>query len=832
MSIELDSFLPLVIKPGRYADNELNSVRKGWSDVDVHFLLAFPDTYEIGMSNLGSRILYHVLNSREDTLCERVYAPWVDMEGEMRKRFVPLFSLESRRPASEFDVVGFTLQYELLYTNVLNMLDMAGIPLRSSERTDQNPLVIAGGPCTSNPEPLADVIDAFCIGDGEDVVGELVEVVKAAKQSGCSRQSLLTEVANLEGVYVPQYSFDDKPIRRRMVSELLEDHFPVQHVVPFCEIVHDRLTVEIMRGCSRGCRFCHAGIIYRPVRIRPVDQVLRLCRQGISQTGWEELSLISLSPCDYPHLEPVVERLNWIFQGQGVGISLPSLRGDALTDRLAGALKEVRKSGLTLAPEAGSDRLRRVINKELDEGKVLESVEIAFRNGWNHVKLYFMIGLPTETDQDLQAIVDLVHRIKGRAKGKKLKISLSPFVPKPQTPFQWEAADDLAELRRKSLFISNCLRSRSIQLNWRDPHVSFLETVFARGDRELGAALVRAWELGNRFDEWTEEFDWERWEQAFDETGIDPHTYTGSFEEDAPLPWDHISFVSRSFLKREHQKALRAEASGDCMQGCLGCGSCEGRRRDQSVMPEPVSNSSSSYGRHPRRVAKPLPLSKIRLRVKMAKRQKVRFTSHLDTTRAVLRSIRRADIPVAYSEGFNPRPKVAFGPPLPLGMTSSAEYFDIQLDAPFSGNFASMLEAHLPDAFEILDVWPLYSKVDSLNQSLVAETVSVWLDDAAPDDLHRRIDELLARETIEIVRTKDDTTKVVDIRKGIVNISLHDHNRIQMTLVRGTWGKVRPKEVVREILEIEDRQLIFLMERVEQYMSEGTTLVSPSGGGL
>lgn len=602
MTIEnqLEKLLSRVSKPTRYIGNEYNSIRKDLDNIRVHIALAFPDVYEVGMSHLGIKILYHLLNEYPDIYAERVYAPWVDFEDLMRKEGVPLFSLESKTPISQFDFLGFTLQYELSYTNIVNMLELSNVPIFSRERNDSHPFVIAGGPCAFNPEPLADIIDFFVIGEAEEAILEVIDLYKDFMERGESRQKFLCNVAWIPGVYVPSlysasYNSDGtissivpikdhipKRVQKRVIQNLDNVYYPTKFIVPYMDIVHDRASLEIFRGCTRGCRFCQAGMIYRPVRERSVGRLEKLAKDIISSTGYGEISLLSLSSSDYSDLKRLAELLTESFRESKVGLSLPSLRIDAFSLGLAEKVQEIRKSGLTFAPEAGTQRLRDVINKGVTEEDLLSSVRDAFALGWNKVKLYFMIGLPTETDEDIKgiselahAVVDVYRQVNGHTKGLTVTVSTSTFVPKPFTPFQWESQITLEEIYERQNLLKKLLRkNRNISYRWHDGKLSLLEAVFSRGDRRLGNVLKIAHEKGCKFDSWDEFFNFDKWMSAFEEAEIDPDFYAyRKRSESEKFPWEIIDAgIDRKFLLRELERAKRGQITPDCRISCYGCG--------------------------------------------------------------------------------------------------------------------------------------------------------------------------------------------------------------------------------------------------------------------
>ncbi len=600
LSQKIEKILQEVQKPGRYVGGELNSIIKDKEKIDVRYAFCFPDTYEIGMSHLGMKILYSVVNRLDYAWCERVFAPDVDMEEKMRENGIKLWALESGDPLDKFDMLGFTLQYELSYSNILNMLDLAGIPLYSKDRTELVPLVVAGGPCACNGEPIADFIDIFMLGDGEETTVQLVDLIRKHKKLGSPKIELLREVAQLKGFYVPafydiEYNEDGtiksvtnketapEKATKAVVEDMDKVYYPESFVVPSIEVVHDRVTAEIFRGCIRGCRFCQAGFLYRPIREKSPEVVEEQCRTLCESTGYDEISLCSLSTSDYTGLQPLLtSMLKWTTE-ENINVALPSLRVDNFSDELMEKLTEVRRSSLTFAPEAGTQRLRDAINKNVTYDDVMKTVNMAFSGGWTAVKLYFMIGLPTETLDDVAGIAQLGQQVVGefyrnpdrpKGKGVQVSISASSFVPKPFTPFQWEPQDTMEQLEEKQKHLYASVTTKKIRISTHLTPTSFLEGVFARGDRRLSRALELAWKKGCKFDSWDDHFDFEKWMEAFDEAGLDPSFYANRRRDfDEILPWDHLDYgISKKFLMNENKKAHESVTTPHCRIKCAGCG--------------------------------------------------------------------------------------------------------------------------------------------------------------------------------------------------------------------------------------------------------------------
>lgn len=815
----IDAILPRVAKPARYMGGELNSICKPPEEVSVRIALAFPDVYEVGMSNLGLRILYSVLNDEPGVAAERTFAPASDMEEEMRAASIPLFSLETSRPIRDFDMVGFSLAYEMSYTTVLNMLDLAAIPILARDRGAGDPIVIAGGHCATNPEPMADFIDAFVIGDGEEVIREISsqfsvlssQLGREAEGRG-RRAERLAALAGIEGVYVP--SLPKGRVQGRVVLDLENAHFPESLIVPYTEAVHDRVALEIMRGCSRGCRFCQAGMITRPVRERSLGKLCEQAQTLLDNTGYEEIALTSLSSADHSNINELVHSLIDAHEANKVGISLPSLRADAKCVALAAEIQRVRKSGLTFAPEAGTQRLRDVINKNVTEQDLLGAVEAAVESGWRRVKLYFMIGLPTETDEDIEGIGELVRRVIDVARAHRtqltVNVTISPFVPKPHTPFQFRPMASLEELERKIGLLRPMLRAKNIALSWHDPQCSRIEAALARGDRSLGKVIHEAWLRGGKLEQ--DRFDGGRWAASFEAAGLDIADYANAdLPRDAELPWDFVSLgVSKEFLAREDAKADSGEVTPDCRFGvCSACGVRETLLRSVECgvqIPAVDGRRSTVDSQVPAAAA--LPDGGSAVLFTFRKGPELRWLGHLDLMRVFERAIRMSGIDVAYTQGFNPRVKMSIASALPLGATADGELVTISCAGHVDAkDILIRLNKHLPDAMKLTSAQVLGPHAKGPAVVAGEFVVEVALpDEGSIEKLRAAVDELMSREEIPWVRESGGKRRKVDLRPGIEGLRVESGEQgtgsAELVLrVRHLEFTVKPSEVVAVLNE-------------------------------
>lgn len=808
MRVKIDQTAALteVSRPSRYLGGELGSICKQDAQVDVRVALAFPDVYDVGMSHIGFPILYAILNQLDGVAAERVFSPWPDMETWLRDHRQPLCSLETGRPLDQFDLIGFTLQYELSYTNLLTMLDLAGLPRRWQDRNEEAPLVVVGGPCAFNPEPLADFFDVALIGDGEEAVVELVELIRQRRQQGWSKAQLLEQLSRREGFYAPRFyqvSYQDNgciaaveprgkevppQVRRRFLQDLDSAPFPTRPIVPFLQTVHNRVAIEIARGCTRGCRFCQAGYIYRPLRERQPETIRRLINESLAQSGFEEISLLSLSTGDYSCIEPLLQELMREHAEDQVAVSLPSLRVGTLTPELMDEIKKVRKTGFTLAPEAGSERLRQVINKGILEQDLLTTTGQAYQAGWRLIKLYFMLGLPTETDTDLEAIIRLAAEVKrsGRGTGgNDVNVAVSTFVPKSHTPFQWEAQIGLVETRRRQRLLRNGLQQKKLRFKYHEPELSFLEGVFARGDRRLGRVLEAAVDLGCRFDGWREHFNFALWQQAFAACKVDPDWYLRRREEDEILPWDHIDCgLPKGFFISERHQALTGSATLDCRDGvCHNCGVCDFDQLRMRFADRPVVATTTTDGVPTPVDSKTEQLTRVRLT--LTKLGRARMVGHLEYLKMFQRALRRARLPLRFSQGFHPTPKVSYLEALPLGVASQAELVDLELLYPLPiDDIISDINVQLPEGFKIIAGSIIPWKSLSPSAAVASSCYTVPLPTQVPEDLGQRIDSLLAASEQLVTRIKKGVPVQVDVREQLVDVVLTD-DQLQIKLVKG-----------------------------------------------
>jgi len=834
MSIKtIQDVLPLIEQPSRYLGSEINAIKKDPAKVRLRMALAFPDLYEIGTSHFGLQILYTILNKHEDIAAERVFAPALDMDAYLRSSGIPITSLETGTPLKCFDIIGFSLLYELNFTNILTILDLAGIPFFASQRDASFPLIIAGGPCTCNPEPVADFFDAMIIGDGENVIIEIARTWLKWKE-GLERDktTLLKALSNIEGVYIPAFfeaAYDIESgdglnfqrllpkfsnytkVTRTIINDIDQTPFPENPVVPFGKPVHDRLRLEIARGCTRGCRFCQAGMIYRPVRERSVETILDLAEKSLATTGYEDISLLSLSTGDYGCLLPLMEELMDRYEPRHIAISLPSFRAGTLTPKLMNLVKKVRKTGFTIAPEAGSQRLRDVINKNITEEEIFETVTNAFDLGWQVIKLYFMVGLPTETDEDLKDIVKLVKdlgKIKSPKRGKrKINVSVGTFIPKPHVPFQWESQVSLAESNEKIRFIQDNLKIPGIHFKWQKPQVSILEGLWARGDRRLAPLLVAAYKLGCKFDGWSDKFHYHLWEEALSETGIDIDFYTTRKRDiDEPLPWDHIDTkVSKTFLKQEREKALRGELTSDCRtENCKNCGVCDFKKIEPKVFDtckkeklkslQPDFEGETCYKK---------------LQIFFSKQDQAKYFGHLELVKIFLQAIRRAEIPVKYSKGFHPMPKISFEDPLPLGMESLNECFYLTVPVDIKPQrIITDLNDQLPKGIFVHDcrLAPSPSSQKKDRQEFKKAVYRVTLKEGVFEE--EKLEDFTKRAEFTFTRTnRKGRLKKIDLKETVLKIDLLVPHGLEMILRMEPGKTVRPFEVIKRIFDLPEETI-------------------------
>lgn len=826
--VRIERWLPLVTKPSRYIDSELNACHKPWQEVNL--CLVYPDVYEVGISHLGLKILYSILNGLGGVMADRCYLPWLDLIDIMRREGLPLFGLESQRELRDFDLIGITLQSELTYSNVPELLDLAQIPILAKDRGAVDPLILGGGPCAVNPLPLVPFFDAFFVGEAEEAIGEIAAILLGTK----SRSERLLRLAEIKGCFVPslqlaQINSDWKVKARKHASFAESGLIHAPQLLPWQLATHNRCVAELMRGCSRGCRFCQAGYLYRPVRERPAQTVLQDLLQEIASTGWDEAGLLSLSSSDYSCLPELLLRLYQTLDTNRTHISLPSLRVDALDDRVAELLRDLGREGLTIAPEAGSQRLRDVINKNLSEAQILDGVRIALKLGWQRVKLYFMIGLPTEEDADVSGIIDLIHKIAALG-GRRLQINvtLSPFVPKPFTPFQWAGISAGEELLRRCLRVKHAFTGhRRVRIRYHTIESSLLEAFLARGDLAASQVLLSAWQLGARFDGWNECFDFSLWKRAMDEAGLDLLEQLGPRDPSARLPWDFIDIgIRREFLKEEWLSAIAAETAPDCRQTCSQCGICgldlHTVTAPQPQFPSPMEASKSQLvshsiapndlrlesdigcrdGKRPYTVDAPgaSTARQYRYRFHYSRTGMLRFISHLDWMRMLFRLISQIPIETVYSQGFSPHPKVSLCPPLPLGVESACDYFDLSLQRAY-------LPEELPDAWSRIII-PGFriqrsERLDGKPSQPQSELIEAVLPPEHLDHARVRLQALLSQQTHPFTKSTPTRSQSYDLRRIVLAASWQD----QRLVLQKSLASPALYDVLAEVLGLDKSTL-------------------------
>ena len=824
-------FLPFISKPGRYLGQEFNSTTKNWQETDLHTAFVFPDLYEIGMSHQGLQILYHLVNATDNLLAERSYCPNKDVEDILREKNLPLTSLESAKPLADFDMIGITLPYELCYTNILTILDLSHIPFKACDRDESHPLIMAGGAGAFNPEPVAEIFDAIILGDGEESIIAVSHLIVESKKEGWSRAQLLTALSKLEGLYIPghfepQYENDiltdvvalteKEEVKRCFLADFDQIDHLLKPLVPNGRVIHDRLSLEIARGCTRGCRFCQAGITYRPVRERSAEKIKELAQKAIKDSGFEELSLLSLSTGDYSCLDTLLPDLMNEFSEKYVSVALPSLRVGTLSPAIMEQIKRVRKSGFTLAPEAGSDRLRRVINKGITEEALLSTAEEAFTLGWTVMKLYFMIGLPTETDEDIEAIAELVRKVHqfrgagGNSRRSMVNVSVGTFVPKPHTPFQWAPQLTIAESRRKIQLLKKLLPSKGCNFKWHEPEQSYLEGVFSRGDRRLLDVMIEAWNQGARLDGWSEHFNLNTWRTAAATCSINMDKYLAELSLDAALPWQHLSTgVSVQFLKDELCRATTETYTPDCRyHKCQECGVCD----FETIMP--VVHNKKKFSEEVEAqpfVEKPkadlTQAQHFKYIVHYSRKGRICFLGHLEILQVVFRALRRCEIRTHFSQGYNPSPKVSFGPALSVGTESLAEYFIMDLPSPLKDieGTISLLSDNLPPGLSV-------NKIEAHNGKIAQEVLTSY-QATLPSDITEKGTEKLASflEATESIWTRRRKGKITSFNaRPLIKVAKMTGPRIFEFSLIGCASKpgMKPQDVLTLLLDLSDEEVL------------------------
>ena len=781
--LKLDKILSQVRKPGRYCGGEFNMIKKDHNKVDVKICLIYPDIYDIGMSFYGYQLLYHLVNAKKSFVAERSYSPWFDMEKLMRFENLPLFSLETLTPLSEFDLLGFTLQYEMTYTNILNILDLSKIPIFSKNRGEEDPIIIAGGSGSVNPEPIRDFIDIFVIGDGEEIIIQLMEKIKKYKQQNYKRDDILRHLSSpKDGIYVPKYFQKNEYVIANKIKSLSKENYSIKPLVPIKEIVQDRLSLEVQRGCTAGCRFCQAGMIYRPIRERPYSELAKYTKDALKNTGYETVSLLSLSTTNYTGLRPYFSLTKKYFNDNNISVSLPSLRLDSFNSKIVDDINNQKKSGITFAPEAGTQRLRDVINKNITEEDLFSSVKVALENNYKTLKFYFMIGLPTETDEDIAGIVDLIKRISTMSKSYgriRINVSISTFIPKPLTPFQWEKQLLPEETDRIIHYLKNELKNTKVKLMTNDPYESLIESVVSRGDDKLNLVIYDVWKNGGKFDAWSEKFDKDLWLNALKKYDIDPLKYTSEKNINDPLPWDFIDFgIKRDFLIEEREKAFKLESTIDCRDGCYFCGVCN---KDLKMLQNNKNIHNDEEVDESKLKLEIEEENKLKdaeewiVRMKFAKAGLIKYITHHDLFRIFQRSINMLNLPIKYSQGFNRRPKISFGFPIPMSYAAFEEYVDMIFLRSIS-DIKSQFNKVLPEGLKIIS----QAQIERKTPSIMIDTKEIiykvkFYSDIDTDKIKNKYFDLRKNDNLKIKRKNKKKVKEINLREFIKDLEFGEN---------------------------------------------------------